>query len=400
MSACWRYLGAVGDYRTDSLTEIWNNEKMRNLRKAHLNGEEPHECRACWDFEHKGLKSPRLTSNANAERIGLNEAAVLQDMADDYSMPIEKLTKIEMRFDNICNLMCRHCSPVYSSQWHSAVNRDADFYEEIKQHIPVRKEEKHVRLTDQIIAEAQQLSEHVNWFMVGGGEPLVHPKHYQFLENILPNAHKIHLDYNSNLHTLEFKGKDILDLWKQFKSFQIRVSMDGYPPIYEYKRVNSDIDAVERNIARLINELPKANIQVTCTTSILNITRITEIFEYYNSIGGSLHTSLVQEPHALNPKSLPPSLKQEVTERWNAWIINVEENLMKTGHKHIIGDNRRFENQVRHAHEYGNYVIDYMNSEDKYEEWWSKTQHYITALDRYHKTDVLDYYPEFKPYWN
>lgn len=399
VSACWRYRGSLGDYRYESLEEMWNNPTMRELRRAHLHGEEPEECRSCWDFESGGIESPRSTSNEQGEKIGVTEENMLDIMGDDYSMPIDYLTKIELRFDNICNLMCRHCSPVFSSRWNTAIRRDDDLRTEISKHSPLRKEDKHVNLTDAIIAEAEHLSNHVNHFMVSGGEPLVHPKHYTFLENILHNADKIHLDYNSNLHTLEFKDKNILDLWKQFKSFQIRVSMDGYPPTYEYMRVDSDIEAVERNVQRLIDELPDAMIHITCTTNVLNITRLTDIFEYYNGLGGGLHTSLVQTPMALNPKVLPPAIKEEITDTWNDWIANGEDNIVRTAHPRILAHEEGVNWQLQRAKRYGNYVVNYMNSEDRHFEW-HKTQGYINSLDRYHNTNILDVYPEFKPYWD
>ena len=40
---------------------------------------------------------------------------------------------------------------------------------------------------------------------------------YQFLENLQPHAKNIRFSYNTNLNTLEYKGKSILDLWKNFK---------------------------------------------------------------------------------------------------------------------------------------------------------------------------------------
>ena len=399
VSACWRYQGTIGDYRNESLEAMWNNDKMRELRRAHLHGEQPIECRSCWDFEKSGIESPRNTSNEQGEKLGVTEENMLETMGNDYTMPIEHLTKVELRFDNICNLMCRHCSPVFSSRWHSAIHKDADLRSEFSKHSPLRKEDKHVKLTDEIIAEAENLSNHVTHFMVSGGEPLIHPKHYTFLENILHNADKIHLDYNSNLHTLEFKGKDILNLWKQFKSFQIRVSIDGYPDIYEYKRVDSNLDAVCQNIQRLIDEMPEAQIHTTCTTSVLNITRLTKIFEFYNSIGGGLHTSLVQTPKALNPKILPALIKEEITDIWNDWIVNAEDNITRTAHPRITEHESGVKWQVDRATRYGNYVVNYMNSEDRFFEW-KMFKGYISAQDRYHNTNVLDVYPEFKPYWD
>ena len=82
-----------------------------------------------------------------------------------------------------------------------------------------------------------------------------------------------------------------------------------------------------------------------------------------------------------------------MTERWNDWIANAEENLSRTAHPRI-----NITAQVLRAQRYGNYVINYMNSEDLHHEW-AKFKGYIGAQDRYHGTNVLDVYPEYKPYW-
>lgn len=398
VAACWRHLGKLGDYRDSTLEEIWNSEEIRELRRALLHGEQPYDCRACWDCENSGIESPRTTSNFNGARSGVTEENMLELMGDDYSMPISALKKLEIRFDNVCNLMCRHCSPQFSSRWEAAVNRDKEFYNQMKPHTHLRVEDNHVRLTDKMIDEAIEMSSHLTHIMVAGGEPLMHPRHYEFLEKIQSEADHIHLDYNSNLHILGIKGHNVIDLWKKFKSFQIRVSIDGYPPIYSYFRVGSEIESVVANLHTLIEEMPRARIQTTCTTGVLNITRLTEIFDFYNSIGGFIHASLIQTPRALNPKILPPELKRITTEKWLEWSDNIEENITKTAHPRILESEYSLKKQLQDTKNYGDTVINYMNSEDWYHDW-HKFEDYASSLDAYHKTNLLDVYPEFEPYW-
>ena len=125
ISACWRYPDKVGDYTKDSVVEVWNNDQMKELRRALLNGERPDGCRSCWDLEDSGVVSTRQqTSKDYAKIIDLEKVNAV--IADDYSMPVKNLKSIEVRFDNICNLMCRHCSPDYSSVWETEVKRNPE----------------------------------------------------------------------------------------------------------------------------------------------------------------------------------------------------------------------------------------------------------------------------------
>ena len=123
LSACWRFPDKIGDYSTDTLTETWNGEKLKDVRRASLNNEQHTGCRSCWDLESSGIKSTRENCNDDYKNT-VNEESVRSIIDNEYNMPIENLTCIEVRFDNVCNLMCRHCSSDYSSKWDIAVQKD------------------------------------------------------------------------------------------------------------------------------------------------------------------------------------------------------------------------------------------------------------------------------------
>ena len=393
VSACWRYPDRIGDYTSESIVEIWNGDKLKTLRKQLLNGERPEGCRSCWDMEDSGVKSTRQQTTEDYKKI-IDFDTVKETIADDYSMPLGNLKSVEVRFDNICNLMCRHCSPDYSSVWEVAVKRDESLNNKMIELGTFRKQEEHVKLNDQIIDEIGSLSDNLVEVMLAGGEPLYHNKHYKFIESLLPNAGKIMLSYNSNLTTLEYKGKNILDLWKNFRRVLLRVSIDGDRDCYQYVRVHNDLDKVEANIARVI-ELPNTKVSATCTTSLLNITRLTSVVEYFLSLGAYFHTSIVQYPRALNPKLLPQELKDKVTAEWKEWIKDIDNNIAKNvKYTH----NTDLELHKRSILKFGNQVVDYMNSADWYKHWFEFVD-YTNTLDLHLKTDILDVYPEFDNYF-
>jgi radical SAM protein with 4Fe4S-binding SPASM domain len=392
ISACWRYPDRIGDYTDNSLNEVWNGEKLRTLRKQLLNGERPEGCRSCWDLEASGVKSTRQQTTEDYKHM-VNFDSVKSVISDDYSMPLSNFKSIELRFDNICNLMCRHCSPDYSSIWEIAVKRDKVLNEKMIQFATYRKQEDHVRLNDLIIEEIGSLSENFVEVLIAGGEPLYHDKHYKFIESLLPNAKNITLSYNSNLTTLEYKGKSVLDLWKNFRRVLLRVSIDGDRDCYHYVRVNSDIKKVEDNIAKVL-ELKNIKVSATCTTSLFNITRMTNIVEYFLSLGAYFHTSIVQYPRALNPKLLPLELKKKVTDDWNCWIEDIDSNVLKHLRTNSLTD---LDLHKKSIIKFGNQVISYMNSEDL-NKYWKEFLDYSNALDNYLKTNLIEVYPEFKDF--
>ena len=130
------------------------------------------------------------------------------------------------------------------------------------------------------------------------------------------------------------------------------------------------------------------------TANLLNITRATEIAKYYYSMGVDYHTSIVQFPQPLNPKLLPPALKEKVTNDWNE-LINGDREWMESYNHSQKFVNRSFERWKK----FGDNVINYMNGEDWYH-YWDDFIEYANAQDQHHGTNILDVYPEFRKYWH
>jgi len=390
VSACWRYPDRIGDYTDQSINEIWNGDEIKILRKQLLNNERPVGCRSCWDMEDSGVRSTRLQSSIDfANLMDIEKAKSL--ISKDFSMPKENLKSIEIRFDNICNLMCRHCSPDYSSKWEVAVKRDPKLYDKMIKFGTFRKSDNHINLNQNIIDEiGYTLSSNLTEIMLAGGEPLYHEKHYDFIKSVLPNAKNIRLSYNSNLTTLDYKGNSIIELWKHFKRVDLRVSIDGDPTCYHYVRMHSGLKTIEKNI-KLVQELPNIRVSATCTTSLLNITRLISIIEYFLSLGAYFHASLVQYPRALNPKLLPNNLKEKITSEWQLWVDDIDNNIKKCVK---LLPNTDIESHCKNILKFGQLIINYMNSED-WSQYWHEFIDYSNLLDEHFNTKLIDVYPEF-----
>jgi len=392
VGACWRYPDRIGDYRNQTLEEIWNSEQTRELRRAVLNNERPTGCRSCWDFEDSGVASTRQTCNEtySGSQYNLNFEEIVQNVTNDYAMPYQPRS-IEIRFDNTCNLRCRHCSPTYSSQWEVLAFKDPEVKEFFVKHGAGRLEKKHISLPEQSFEQFKSAIPYLREVLVAGGEPLQQKRHWEMIEAMSNHAHNITLSYNSNLVALGIGFYNVLDHWPRFKKIILRVSVDGDDKIFSYFRTNGDITKVVDNVQKL-HALTNIEMSLTTTVSIYNISRLVDIVKFVNAAGGLFHTSIVQYPRAINPKVLPKEIKQTITQEWTAFKQTLDTDASLWAHSQWI-NTKLVNQQKKRIIRYGDYAVNYMNAED-YSSDLTETRSFIEFMDKQNNTDFADVYPE------
>ena len=392
VGACWRYPDRIGDYRNQTLEEIWNSEQTRELRRAVLNNERPTGCRSCWDFEDSGVASTRQTCNEtySGSQYNLNFEEIVQNVTNDYAMPYQPRS-IEIRFDNTCNLRCRHCSPTYSSQWEVLAFKDPEVKEFFVKHGAGRLEKKHISLPEQSFEQFKSAIPYLREVLVAGGEPLQQKRHWEMIEAMSDHAHNITLSYNSNLVALGIGFYNVLDHWPRFKKIILRVSVDGDDKIFSYFRTNGDITKVVDNVQKL-HALTNIEMSLTTTVSIYNISRLVDIVKFVNAAGGLFHTSIVQYPRAINPKVLPKEIKQTITQEWTAFKQTLDTDASLWAHSQWI-NTKLVNQQKKRIIRYGDYAVNYMNAED-YSGDLTETRSFVKFMDKQNNTNFADVYPE------
>jgi MoaA/NifB/PqqE/SkfB family radical SAM enzyme len=390
VGACWRYPDRIGDYRKQTLEEIWNSDQTKELRRAVLNDERPTGCRSCWDFEDSNVVSTRQTCNETYKDVyNLDFDEIVSTVADDYSMPYTPRS-IEIRFDNTCNLRCRHCSPTYSSQWENLAFKNPEVKTFFTKWGAGRLEKKHISLPAESFDQFKSAIPYLREVLIAGGEPLQQKRHWEMIEAMKDHAENITLSYNSNLVALGIGNWSVLDHWPKFKKIILRVSIDGDDNTFSYFRTNGDIQQVMNNVQKL-HSLTNIEMSLTTTVSIYNISRLVDIVKFVNAGGGLFHTSIVQYPKAINPKVLPVDIKNAITKEWTDFKNNLEDPELWT---HSQWTNPKLvAQQKRRIIRYGDYAINYMNSED-YSNELKETVEFVNFMDQHNDTDFVSVYPE------
>ncbi|NQZ18120.1 MAG: radical SAM protein [Bdellovibrionales bacterium] len=246
-----------------------------------------------------------------------------------------KVRELELRFNNLCNLKCRMCSPKFSSKWEHEINSNPA----LKAWIEKDEETDPIYNTNRLMSneDVREMNQKIledlddeifdlQKVLFTGGEVLMQKEHYIALEKLLPKAKDIHLSYTTNLNYLSFERYSVLDLWKQFKAVTIRISIDSDPEFYSYIRSGGSIETVEKNINLIRQTLSPKQFHLvgTCTTSIYNISRLPKILKYFTRLQVYVHTSLVEYPSFLSPQVLPMELKLAVKKEIDQFLSNMK----------------------------------------------------------------------------
>lgn len=309
----------VGSLINNTIAEVVNTDKYKEIRLKMINGETVSTCQNCYNAEKYKNTSWRTIFNQQFNHV-INDR--IQNTKEDGSID-PKLLYIDFRFSNFCNLECRTCGGELSSSIASTVERPLDntSIKEFKNfgiinssNIVAFTNLKHNFFNDDL----KQYLEDTECFYFAGGEPLIQLEHFEILEYIHSKKwFNRELRYSSNLSTLKFKNHNLLDFWEKFDNISMYSSIDHFGEKLEYIRQNVNSKKVFDNLNLLLDTHIKVGIN--SVISIYNIYYLYEFYEYLDQEGildrltsldilyafGDLHT----------PAILPDFAKKQLIEK-------------------------------------------------------------------------------------
>lgn len=360
----------LGHLKTNSLDEIRTSESFENIRKAMSSGKRVAGCKSCYNTDALGGENLK-THLRNIHEKYIPLLALHNDFPVFY---------LDVQFSNLCNLRCRICGPMFSSSWiseHKALFNSAEH--DYKLHA-IKKD--HPSRWQMLLDSIDHLDEVYIW----GGEPLLTPEHYEFLEKLIEKGRTdVRLRYSTNFSNLYLDTKNIIPLWKQFKNLSIGASLDGSGKRLEYMRKGVNWDQVVENRKVVQKEVPHAYFFIACATSLYNIWHIPDFFKEWVQ-QGYVHESgfcvnILSVPDYLSAQLLPADLKVEVTSK----IQDLIQNFIRPQ----FGEHSLSEKRFSAA-------IEFMNQKDesqKIPEFFKYNQ----KLDSSRKENFFEIFPELRP---
>ena len=252
-------------YIQDGIENYNNSYEISELKKQFLNGKNPAGCMRCWKDEDAGYPSKRQLDYSNFPAELDNHDLESCDRFLFLSIPI----------GNYCNLKCRICGPSASTTWVKEWN---DVFSEKNS---IQDWHKNPTVWQDILKYSKNSLE----IHIHGGEPFLYDSNEQFtlLQGLIDSgtSKKTKIHYSTNCTV--FPKQEYWDLWKNFKSIDIQLSIDDIGKRFEYNRYPAKWNSVKKNLIEYRNRIVmKKNMQISISTtvSVFTIAYLEEFFDW------------------------------------------------------------------------------------------------------------------------
>jgi sulfatase maturation enzyme AslB (radical SAM superfamily) len=342
---------------------------MAALRADMLSETPNPACGRCYEQEASGFFSGRKSANKHHG----HHVRKLE------SNPFE-LTYWDIRFSNLCNLKCRSCGHIFSSQWYQDQARLAG---------PEWKLNNTVlnyagRDPEDMFTQLEPHLDYVEQVYFAGGEPLLMEEHYRILEELLRRGRTdVRLIYNTNFTHTDLKGRSVFEYWQQFDSVAVGASLDASGARGEYIRKGTVWSTVEENRRLMLATCPEVDFYISPTLSILNALHLPDFHREWVEAGlirpQDLNVNILQDPPFYRIDIAPAEYKEVLTQKYyqhTEWLKSMGDPLGRA--------TQGFES-----------AITFLNATDNthlIDTFWRKTH----ELDTIRNENILDTIPELR----
>jgi organic radical activating enzyme len=288
----------------NSLDEIRNSDSFKQVRLDMMAGREPAACHRCYETERSGGVSKRQYENKN---FNWKEEDAFTYVDGSIESPLQF---IELRLGNTCNLSCVTCNSVSSSKWskdEKALAKKIEWFKPFENSKQTRWFE-----SEEFYENLGAISKHVKKIYINGGEPMLIKQHKVLLKKLieLNVAKNIGLEYSINL---TIQDKEFLELWSQFESVLVQVSIDALGDMNDWIRYGSKFDHIKETLEWLVKNKPDNTYIIGCQTiSAVNACQINDMEIFLTRYGIESTVNPVYSPDYFSASALTEAEKIKI----------------------------------------------------------------------------------------
>jgi len=288
----------LGNLSSQSIEQILNGDKLKEIRTALKNGLHHEYCYGCMNRERQGGDSERSWHNRVNEDFDIDVATL------DY----EYATLIDVRWNKTCNLSCNYCGSADSSKW-----------SELKKQ-PIPAENRHY-YTD-VCKFIEKHYDKVKEVALVGGEPLLLKENEKLLDVIPKDCIVTIITNLSN----PLENNRIFQKLSSRHKVGWSISFDNIGDRFEYVRYGANWTTMLHNLD-LVQGLMKNNGHwggIHAVYNLYNATRLQEFKTFAASRGLSIRWQNLGNPSELDPRSYGKEIATLVIQETRRVLDNYE----------------------------------------------------------------------------
>lgn len=287
------------EFKFTQLEEYKNSAQLKKFKQDLDSGIKLPQCRLCWRQEEIGQSSQRMMYNKWLTR-------------DD-----SKLTSVEFKLGNLCDLKCVMCNGENSSQISTEYKLHRQKFEKFDQ-IIMKPGYSNIFIKSQNTSDfnwpeseefksfTDLIKDDLKEIILTGGEPTIIPYVTRLLAN-LPNPENVRLTMITNANSTNTR---LIEILKNFKHVNVTVSLEGVEDHNDMVRFNSDWNCVVENIHRY-KELPNVSIKINHVLQAFSVTTLIPLIQWTRAQGLELRFTPLFSPLHLTLDSVPAERIQQ-----------------------------------------------------------------------------------------
>ena len=313
----------------NSIEQWWNSDYLQKSRKLLNNNQYPTACLECKENDDMGIASFR---SQNIEKVRTNEdlrsyiySEANYATENNFKVNNQSPINFDIKFGNLCNLKCRMCDYVSSSQ----ILKEIINNPELKEYHPTV-DEVNEETFDLRYFEKENFVESFNnvindtvFLKFTGGEPLLIDNMFKFLKKLIKGNLSKDIELHFITNATKITKQMIEDYFLHFKNVFLTISLDGYKSNYEYVRYPAKWEVMKNNLDLVKKYSNKLVLDYSITFQTYSCISMIKQYEFMSQYAieddlqkNGVSPTYVKHPYYLDLKLLPNVVKEKLIDMY------------------------------------------------------------------------------------
>lgn len=279
------------------LEKRWQNDYYKEFRKKFLRNEKPEACSKCYKLEAVGGISDRIRFNETyMETLEPNV-----ETGNQYGTPLD----LDIRPGNLCNLKCRMCGPVSSSQFQKEIKENKLLQTFLGNGIVITTDVLDSEKNIEFLLQNADKGERIKFL---GGEPTIMPEVDKFLDILIEREYfNVPLHFTTNCTN---NNKRFIDKLSKFNRVTFNYSIDGVGPTVEYIRAPVKFETINNTVQSYHSLSQRELSEISFTYQAYNFFNLDNTIAWAKDLGIRVRPEILRVPEWASIRSLPYSIRQ------------------------------------------------------------------------------------------